>query len=298
MKAWGRLLRLSLAPTAAADIAAGVAAGAGGWPGGAGPFVLMIASLAVYHGGMVLNDWADRGVDGRTRPDRPIPSGAVRPEAALGIAIALLTLGPLLALTVSHASSSALLLAAIAAVFYDLRGRGAWIGPILLAICRATNLSAGILYGAGPVQDLHLLGPALLYGGYVFSVSRLARLEDAAEDVRRSSRPSIHLAIAALLLTTAPFAALLQPQAARLRLWAAVVLAAVGSAGLLGAAQGFSTWSGPEVTRATGLALRRLLVFTAAVALSAGGADGWIVAGAILSGYPVSYALRGLFPPS
>src|SRR5512137_294118 len=96
MKAWGRLLRLSLAPTAAADVAAGAVAGAGAWPG-RGVFVLMIASLCVYHGGMALNDWADRKEDRVLRPDRPIPAGGVSPPAGLAAGLALLVSGPLIA---------------------------------------------------------------------------------------------------------------------------------------------------------------------------------------------------------
>jgi hypothetical protein len=37
MRTLGRLLRLSLAPSAAADIAAGLVLGAGVWPHGLGP---------------------------------------------------------------------------------------------------------------------------------------------------------------------------------------------------------------------------------------------------------------------
>ena len=66
---WGALLRLSMSPSAAADAAAGVLLGAGTWPAGPAPFLLVAGSLCVYHGGMALNDWADRGHDARTRPE-------------------------------------------------------------------------------------------------------------------------------------------------------------------------------------------------------------------------------------
>ena len=46
------------------------------------------------------------------------------------------------------------------------------------------------------------------------------------------------------------------------------------------------------------MALRRLLIFTATVALLRGAPAGVIVSLAILSGYPISFALRKLFPPS
>ncbi len=72
--AWGRLLRLSLAPSAAADALAGITIGAwGAFPLDARVLLSAAGSLCVFHGGMALNDWADREGDARTRPDRPIP---------------------------------------------------------------------------------------------------------------------------------------------------------------------------------------------------------------------------------
>ena len=65
--AWGQLLRLSMAPSALADAAAGVLLGAGAWPGERAGWMLA-ASFCAYHGGMALNDWADREGDARTRP--------------------------------------------------------------------------------------------------------------------------------------------------------------------------------------------------------------------------------------
>jgi hypothetical protein len=289
-KAWGRLLRLSLAPTAAADVAAGAAIGAGGWPGGSAPFVLMLASLCVYHGGMALNDWADREADRRTRPDRPIPSGAVPPSAALALGVALLLAGPLVALAADRSSACVLAAAAAAAALYDLGPRGALAGPLLLGLCRAANLSAAIL-----LSGSRAVAPALLYGAYVFGVSSLARLEDAPPEARNRARPSVRLAVAALLLAAAPLPVFRTGEFAA---WAALALAITGSAGLLAAARRRPPWSGADVTRATGLGLRRLLVFDAALALAGGGAAGPVVAAIVLAGYPVSYLLRGVFPPS
>jgi hypothetical protein len=293
MKAWGRLLRLSLAPTAAADIVAGAVAGANGWPWRGERVLdialLALASLAVYHGGMALNDWADRGEDRGSRPDRPIPSGAVAPHAALAVALALLVLGPALAFRVAPVSGAILAGVSVLACAYDLKLRGAWIGPLLLATCRAGNLSAGIAFGAGSELTAVALVPALVYGAYVFAVSTLGRLEDAPPDVLRRARPSLHLFAAALILAASPAVG---------RSLAAFALCCWGAFGLVVLARRTTTWSSAEVTRATGFGLRRLLVFTAALALAAGGSAGPFVAAGILAGYPISYALRGVFPPS
>jgi len=298
MRALGRLLRLSLAPTAAADIAAGVVAGAGRWPRGSEPFLLILASLSVYHGGMVLNDWRDRRGDRLDRPDRPIPSGRITPAAALILGSSLLAAGPLIALGASRPCAAAIGGIALAALLYDLLLRGAWLGPGLLACCRGGNLAAGLVLGTGGILAGPTLIPPISYAAYVFTVSRLARLEDADLEHRRRANPALLLVIAAFVLVLAPCAGFLHPLESRERLWAALALAGAGAAGLIQAARHTGTWSGSDLTWATGLALRRLLVFTAAVALCAGGSAAWIVAGAILCGYPISYVLRGVFPPS
>jgi 4-hydroxybenzoate polyprenyltransferase len=298
MRALGRLLRLSLAPTAIADIVAGTVAGAGDWPGGAKPFLLMLASLGVYHGGMALNDWRDRAEDRTTRPDRPVPSGKISARLAFAIGLGLLLAGPAIALLVSLPCALALGIAAAGALVYDLALRGPMAGPLLLALCRGANLAAGLALGTGGEMAWPVLLPALLYGAYVFAVSRLARLEDTDEAARLAASPSLRIGIAGVLLVLAPCAGLLHPLESRARTWAALMLVGVGAAGLIGAARHRGPWSREDVTWATGLGLRRLLVFTAAVALSAGGPAAWIAATAILAGYPVAYALRGVFPPS
>jgi 4-hydroxybenzoate polyprenyltransferase len=308
---WGRLLRLSLAPTALADVAAGTVLGAGAWPGGAGaagPFVLMLGSACVYHGGMALNDWADRAEDARVRGARPLPSGAIRPPAALAVAAVLLVLGPALGFLAAPASGIALALVAALAAAYDLAGRGALLGPLLLGLCRAGNLSAGVLLGlaqprAEPGLRLLWLAP-LLYGLYVFAVSRLARLEDAPAEARSGAGPRRALATAALLLVALGCLRLvLEPSAVPTRLalagaWTGAVLAVLGSRALLVRALRGELASAGAVMASVGMALRRLLVATAALAAQAGSPSGLVVAGAILLGYPLAFALRRVFPPT
>lgn len=311
MLALGRLLRLSLAPTALADVAAGIVLGAGRWPGGLAPFALMAGSSCVYHGAMALNDWADRDEDARLRAERPIPSGAIRAGHALVLAAGLLLCGPLLAL--GSAPRCALLLGAVAATaaLYDLRGRGPWRGPLLLAACRAGNLGVGLLH-AGPVSAWRpalFLAPAT-YGLYVFLVSRLARLEDldARAYATGGLRPAGWLAAAAAaLLGVGTSASFLASQAGALRAEAlplaggfALLLACAAAFGLLRRARVLArTLPQPADVRAgAGMALRRLLVASACFAAGSGTTAGLAVAAAILCGYPLSFALRRAFPPT
>jgi 4-hydroxybenzoate polyprenyltransferase len=322
MTAWGRLFRLSLAPSAAADIAAGIVLAAGAWPPGFRAVALMLASLCVYHGGMALNDWADRETDLRARPDRPIPSGRVSASSALAAAMLLLVAGPALALVADPVSALVLAAVSLAAVVYDVSARGAWIGPLLLAACRAGNLSAGMIYGATcrvetadsfggslgvvslGVDRATLVALAAAYAFYVFFVSRLGRLEDTESESTLGRAPSLYLAGAALMLLAPAIAALarvvhaeLAEREAGIACAGAAFVAIWGSGPLAARAWKTRAWRKLDVLRAMGLALRRLLVFSAGTALIAGNA-GWIVAAAILCGYPISYLLRGVFPPS
>jgi hypothetical protein len=299
MKHWGRLLRLSLAPTAAADAACGVLLGAGGWPAGVAPWLALVGSLCVYHGGMALNDWADRAEDLSTRPDRPIPSGAIQPGAALFLGNALLLVGPLLLGAVSLAAGLCLLAVALLAALYDTVGRGPLRGPLLLALCRAGNVGSAMLLGAAvsgaALEPLDWALPAV-YGAYVFNLSRLGRLEDdPSREPGRAPVRALHLG--SLWLLAAPI--VVSRSGAELGLWLGLALSAAAIVGLQRAAAAHvGPWPRAQVTVAMGLLLRRLLVFTAAACLASGAEHGIWVAAAILAGYLVSHQLRRVFPPS
>lgn len=317
LRTWGRLLRLSLLPSAAADIAAGWTLGAlGSWPGGAQPFLLILASLGVYHGNLALNDWADREHDARTRPERPIPSGAIPAGAALSVALGLQITGIALAFTLRWELGVWMACVSGLAAAYDLCGRGAWLGPTLLGLCRAGNLGAGILGGAlateDPVSFATGAAAASLYGGYVFFVSRLGRLEDGEDAEPLGNRPSVLLYGALTMLAAVPLCSLLDNRFPSPRSSPGFWLAALAVLDLGWRMRDqWNRWTRPMVVRAMGAALRRLLIVTATVALVGASAQapdlvgnpaswpaGVWVACAILAGYPVSYALRGVFPPS
>ncbi len=299
MGRWGRLLRLSLAPTAAADVAAGIVLSTGIWPRGSAPWLLVLASLCVYHGALALNDWADRERDRVHRPDRPIPSGAIAPSHALLAAALLLAMGPLLTFAQEPRSGGLLLAVALLAVTYDVAGRGPWSGPLLLALCRAGNLGVGLSF-----QEDSLHPPWLLllfsYGAYVFLISRLGRLEDREDRIEeRRLHPRWIVLGAALLLFAPPVLFLPSDESERttLSLLASLTLAAAGAAGLVRRASA-SDWSPRSIQGLMGMALRRLLVFSAAVAVLPGTEHAWVASAVILCGYPLSHVLRRVFPPS
>jgi 4-hydroxybenzoate polyprenyltransferase len=306
--AFGRLLRLSLAPSAAADVAAGLTLGAGGhFPGGSASWLLIGASLCVYTGNLALNDWADREHDARTRAERPIPSGRVSSGGALGLALGLQGAAVLLAALASLRTGAWVAGIALAASFYNLRGRGPWLGPLLLGLCRAGNLGAGVLLAAGGLRSGHVVVCGL-YGAYVFLASRLGRMEDA-EDAGPLGRARLYIAGAGACLMALPLAGALHLAGlnADVGLRVAYALGLLAGGELLARAAFGRLDSRADVERNMGVLLRRLLVFAAIVAMMSvtyssdalpPGPSGEAVALLILAGYPLSWMLRKVFPPS
>ena len=303
----GRLLRLSLAPSAVADVAAGIVfASQGYWPNGVRPFLLMSSSACVYHGAMALNDWHDREHDGQTRPGRPIPSGAVKPATALALGAALLISGPLLALMHSREAGLWSLGLGALALSYDLIGRGAWIGPLLLAMCRAGNLGLGLFFASGTfaasISIQQALLPMALYAVFVLRVSQLGRMEDGEDSDQPHGRPRALVLSAALMLL---FVSMLPPFDQRVHSLGgrlvAMSIAWPAAFSLSSVALATREWTRGTIERAMGLCLRRFLIFSAALAALAWRPpvfDALIVAALILSGYAMSAGLRKVFPPS
>ena len=286
--AWGQLLRLSLATTAAADIVAGAFFAAHEKTPWEILWRAVLASLCVYHGGMALNDWADRKQDALMRPERPIPSGKISSKSALTVAIVLLCAAPLIG---GWTFAGIALLAAL----YDLKGRGPWLGPLLLAGCRGGNLWAGMQLTAAGVS-LSLIATVSAYSGYVFFVSRLGRLEDAAEQ-RAGRMPSLYISLAACMLLVPGLVTIF------LRDSNGLPALGVGAAAALflifRRALPVHDWTRAEVMPAMGTCLRFLLVASATIAFAGGRLDAFLVGAAILLvGYPLAWTLRQVFPPS
>ena len=313
---FGQLLRIALFPSAIADGLVGLSlAHLGGVPPNPAVWLIIPASLGVYHGAMALNDWADRSVDALERPERPIPSGAIPPGVALAIALFLMLGGVMWAAAAGPRAGIWMAAVALLAALYDLAGRGPFRGPLLLGLCRAGNLGAGLLspwlVGGDPVLSPVLVGALMcVYGLHVASLSSLGRLEDGEDDEPLGSRPTRFLTAAALtssllglttviVLLLTPVHGLEGPRSAMASV-AAVAIAVWNGKVLLTAARRMAAegWSRPLVGAATGLCLRRLPWATASVAVIVAH-QGWVGFGAfafcLVGGY-VSKALRRRFP--
>src|SRR5262245_42903634 len=98
-----RLGRVSNLPTVWTNVLAGaVLAGADWHDWRLGPVLLAMSMF--YVGGMYLNDYFDRTIDARERPERPIPSGAIRAGAVGAIGLGLLAGGAVMAVAMGAAA--------------------------------------------------------------------------------------------------------------------------------------------------------------------------------------------------
>ncbi len=171
--AWAELLRLPALFTVPGDALAGAAA-AGVRPG---PRTLLAigSSLCLYEAGMALNDWADRAEDAVERPHRPLPSGRIRPAAALTAAGALTGAG--LALATGAGRPALAVAAPLAATVwaYDLALKHTPAGPVAMAAARGLDLLLGAAATGGGTRAA--LPSAALLGSHTLAVTAVSRRE-------------------------------------------------------------------------------------------------------------------------
>ncbi|MFF7865711.1 SCO3242 family prenyltransferase [Streptomyces qaidamensis] len=172
-RAWAELLRLPALFSVPGDALAGAAA-TGSAPGSR-TLLAIGSSLCLYEAGMALNDWADRDVDAVERPHRPLPSGRVRPAAALTAACALTGAGLALA---ARAGRPALAVAApLAATVwaYDLGLKHTPAGPVVMGAARGLDLLLGAAATTGDARPA--LPSAALLGTHTLAVTTVSRQE-------------------------------------------------------------------------------------------------------------------------
>jgi hypothetical protein len=174
-RAWLQIARVSNTPTVVSNAVAGAMLAS--TAAETGTVVLVSIAMALFYtAGMVLNDLADADIDRRQRPERPIPSGAISPRAALAAFVALVCAG-LAALAVEGVAP---LLAGVGLVgliaLYDLWHKGNPISPGLMAACRAMVY---VIAGLAVTSSLpaELWGAAALLFGYVVGLTQVAKIE-------------------------------------------------------------------------------------------------------------------------
>ena len=139
-----RLMRPANIVTSVADVLAGIAI--------SGYFLtfetdyfpvlmLCIATIGLYGGGIVFNDVFDADLDKIERPERAIPSGAVKLKEAIFLGAFLLLSGILAAFTIAALSGIIAILIAFFALLYNKYAKHhSFLGPLNMGLCRGLNL--------------------------------------------------------------------------------------------------------------------------------------------------------------
>lgn len=252
------------------------------------------ASLAIYAGGLILNDVFDYAEDLRDRPGRPLASGRVKRTTAAAVGAVLLACGIAVAwllLTPAAACLAAVLVVAVVA-YNAVAKHVPLLGPLNMGLCRGLS----VLLGAAAVGRYALGEPVVLAaaGGvmtYVAAVTNMARGETLRQPVRS----------AGLLILTAAgawLAAISLTAGASMEAWRWWMTAA-GIATLLWAGWCLAPLGGqPEprdVQRAVGKLLRGLILMQATAALLAGTAGVYVAAGLVVAFFVNGFVARRFY---
>jgi 4-hydroxybenzoate polyprenyltransferase len=163
-------------PLAGAVLAASALATPVPWPAVAS---CLAASLALYAGGLLANDYFDSEEDARERPDRPIPSGRVKPLAVLTSALLFSVAALSFAADTGRIPFVVALLLAAATWSYNAGlKRCPVFGPLVMGVCRGLSLLLGasaILPGGLTVAATW--GAAALLTLYITGITAVARTE-------------------------------------------------------------------------------------------------------------------------
>jgi 4-hydroxybenzoate polyprenyltransferase len=171
-----RLGRVSNLPTVWTNVLAGAVLAGADWHDWRLAPALIAMSL-LYVGGMYLNDYFDRTIDARERPQRPIPSGAIRAGAVAAAGFGLLGAGTAMAAMMGFAAAAVALLLAAAIVAYDRWHKGNPFAPLLMGACRALVYCAA---AAALTQGIPLtvVIAAIAAGAYVAGLTYAAQQEN------------------------------------------------------------------------------------------------------------------------
>lgn len=182
LRSWGRLLRLPNLLTVPGDPLAGfllVTRGNGSLLPG---LWAAIASLCFYAAGLIINDLCDIETDRKERPDRPLPSGQIRPLAAGAVALVLLGAGQAFCCMLDPQAWWMGFMLVLTIFLYNIGVKNIpVIGPLTMGACRGLNvmLGASAVPAAEPLPAVLLLAVATM-AGYIAAVTHIARREMAS----------------------------------------------------------------------------------------------------------------------
>jgi 4-hydroxybenzoate polyprenyltransferase len=174
--------RVSNVPTVWSNCLAGwLLAGGGDWGG----FLWMaFAATCLYVAGMYLNDAFDATFDLQHRPERPIPSGAIRVETVWAWGFGWLGLGMVCLFGFGQTTIICALLLVVAILVYDAIHKIFALSPLVMAACRFFLVLLAASGGRDGITGF-AIWTGLALAAYIVGLSYLARKESAKTTVSR-----------------------------------------------------------------------------------------------------------------
>jgi len=196
---WLTLARVSNTPTIISNVLVGAALGGAREPS-PGLGLLLVAMVAMYTAGMLLNDVCDYAWDREHRPDRPLVTGLVSRRTALAGTLALLLLGLALLWPLGPRAVLAGLVLVACIVAYDVWHKTNPLSPLVMAVCRLlVYVTACLAFAWPPPLMLAFAGGLLVL--HLVGLTAIAKSE---------ARPSMTGYWPAVVLLIAPLAFLVQ----------------------------------------------------------------------------------------
>jgi 4-hydroxybenzoate polyprenyltransferase len=139
-------------------------------------WLLCLATIGLYGGGVVFNDVFDAKLDAVERPERPIPRGIVTVAEASILGGILLSAGIVFAFFCNFYSGLTAMLIAAAALVYDKWGKHhPWLGPMNMGLCRGLNLLLGVSVYTGALMNTCWMAVVPIL--YIASITMISRGE-------------------------------------------------------------------------------------------------------------------------
>lgn len=234
---------------------------------------LCVASVLLYAGGVVSNDYFDAPIDAQERPERPIPSGAISRSRAGALGASLLVLGVVVGFVAAGPRAGVLAVAlAGVIVLYDAGLKGTLAGFLTMGSARGLNVLLGFAAGGFATTAWTAIVPVVITL-YIALVTRMA-----ANEATTTDRGAVAGAAGGVVLgAVGVFAVLAVARPQPLQIGLGIVLVA-----------GFSAWTGRAIGAAyatpkpgtvgpaVGTCVLALVVLDAAFAAVAG--VGWALA--------------------
>jgi 4-hydroxybenzoate polyprenyltransferase len=170
-----KLGRVSNLPTVWTNVLAGAVLSGGDWRNWR-LGLMLVAMSSFYVGGMYLNDYFDRAIDGRERPERPIPSGQISAGAVAAIGFCLIGAGAVATAAMGPAAAAMAALLAISIVAYDLHHKANPFAPVVMGACRALVYGATATALSGGVTSFVAVA-AVAIAAFVAGLTYAARQE-------------------------------------------------------------------------------------------------------------------------